>query len=277
MLRIGLTRFDEHQGLTGKNRSSLYEYASHLPIVELDTAYYAIPKQTTVANWLTQIPADFRFVIKAYAGLTTQEANSPYFNSVEEMAAAFLEAFEPLQKAGKLFCFLFQFPAYFTCTPENVAYLRKLRLLMGDSPIAIEFRDNSWYSEKVVASMRNFMEQEKFSLAIIDEPQVANRSVPLADFITNSEFTLVRLHGRNLQGWQEKGPDWQKKRTLYDYSLSELQELQKLIEKIQPETKEVAIIFNNNSGGHAAGNALSLIKLLHLEYKHLNPKQMTLF
>ncbi len=38
MIRIGLTSFSEHETLTGKKRSTLYEYASHLPLVEMDTA-----------------------------------------------------------------------------------------------------------------------------------------------------------------------------------------------------------------------------------------------
>lgn len=276
MIRIGLTRFDEHVGLTGKRKSSLFEYAGYLPLVELDTAYYAIPKQTTVANWLTQVPSTFRFIIKMYSGLTKQNRDDRYFSSEEEMAAAFLESMTPLIKSNHLFCFLCQFPSFFECNKENINYLRKLRSLLPDVPLAIEFRSESWYQEAVKSSMEKFMRENKFSLAIIDEPQVANRSVPFEPIVTNSEFTMFRFHGRNNTGWQENDGDWQKKRTLYQYNPAELKQLETAILKIAEETKEVAVIFNNNSGGHAAGNALEMMQDLKLDYQGLNPKQLGL-
>ena len=43
------------------------------------------------------------------------------------------------------------------------------------------------------------------------------------------------------------------------------------------ESKEVAVIFNNNSGGHAAKNAKEFQKMLNIDFKDLNPKQLDLF
>lgn len=277
MIRVGLTRFDEHVSLTGKNRSTLFEYASYLPLVELDTAFYAIPKKTSVENWISQVPKSFRFILKGYSGLTKQEREPAYYASEEEMAAAFLEAMQPLIEEGRLFCFLLQFPAYFVCNKENVNYLRKLHHLLGEVPITIEFRNESWYEEKMLVPMRKFMEEYHFSLGIIDEPQVPNRSVPLDGFVTNPDFAMMRLHGRNVQGWSEKGEDWRQRRTLYRYNHEELMEIKNLVEQVQGQTKEVAVIFNNNSGGDAADNGLELVKLLGLEYTDLNPKQLDLF
>ncbi len=50
MIRIGLTSFKEHDKLTGKKNNTLYEYAGFLPLVELDTAYYGIPRKSSVEN-----------------------------------------------------------------------------------------------------------------------------------------------------------------------------------------------------------------------------------
>lgn len=277
MIRIGLTRFDNHETLTGKPKTALFEYAGYLPLVELDTAFYAIPRKTSVENWLTQVPGSFRFIIKAYQGLTKQRKDDPYFSSVEAMAEIFLEATEPLIREGKLFCFLFQFPSFFTCTKENVAYLQKLRGLMGDVPITVEFRNESWYEKKVLDSMRKFMETQSFSLGIIDEPQVQNRSVPFDRYVTNSDFAMFRFHGRNLSGWQEKGADWNRKRTLYRYNDAELKALKIEIELVARESKEVAVVFNNDSGGDAADNALQMMRMMKLDYEDLNPKQLDLF
>ena len=50
------------------------------------------------------------------------------------------------------------------------------------------------------------------------------------------------------------------KRTLYRYSEKELQELACEVKAVDSKTKEIGVIFNNNSGGDAAENALALQK-----------------
>lgn len=69
MIRIGLTRFDEHSGLTGKPKSTLYEYASYLPLVELDTAYYAIDPKIYSINRILCL-CELRWSIKSQITFT---------------------------------------------------------------------------------------------------------------------------------------------------------------------------------------------------------------
>lgn len=71
--------------------------------------------------------------------------------------------------------------------------------------------------------------------------------------------------------------DWRKKRTLYRYNEAELKILGEKIQQVAKETKEVGVIFNNNSGGDAADNAMQLKKRLGLDYEGLNPSQIDLF
>lgn len=71
--------------------------------------------------------------------------------------------------------------------------------------------------------------------------------------------------------------EWRKKRTLYRYSEKELQELAHEVKVVDSKTKEVGVIFNNNSGGDAAENALALQKILNIKPDGLNPTQMDLF
>ncbi len=125
MIRLGLTSFSEHDYLTGKKRSTLYEYASHLPLVEMDTAYYGIPPKERVAEWVKAVPENFRFVMKVYSGISCQGEWQTYYASEEEMITAFLESMAPLIESKKLFAFLVQFSGTFGCTKENVAYLQK--------------------------------------------------------------------------------------------------------------------------------------------------------
>lgn len=84
MIRLGLTSFSEHDYLTGKKRSTLYEYASHLPLVEMDTAYYGIPPKERVAEWVKAVPENFRFVMKVYSGISCQGEWQTYYASEEE-------------------------------------------------------------------------------------------------------------------------------------------------------------------------------------------------
>jgi uncharacterized protein YecE (DUF72 family) len=48
------------------------------------------------------------------------------------------------------------------------------------------------------------------------------------------------------------------------------------LEDLQKQSKTVAMIFNNNSGGHAAGNARQLMRLLDQPVLDI-PKQLDLF
>lgn len=276
MIRIGLTSFNEHSSLTGKKSSSLYEYAGYLPLVELDTNYYGITRKSTVENWLTQVPADFRFVVKLYSGFTGQSKWQDSYGSLTELQTHFLETMAPMIESNKLFCFLAQFSAQFKCTKENVAYLETLRNLFPDLPVAVELRDYSWYSEEFVTKTHKLMEKLAFSLVMVDEPQLPD-TVPLDTTVTNSDFSLFRFHGRNQVYWNDRTGDWRKKRTLYRYNAAELETLAEKIKRVDQASNQVGIIFNNNSGGDAADNALQLKKILDLNYEGLNPSQMDLF
>ena len=56
-----------------------------------------------------------------------------------------------------------------------------------------------------------------------------------------------------------------------------LKEIQSAVQKLKKETEEVFVIFNNNSGGHAAQNAKRFQKMLNINYESLTPKQLGFF
>ena len=111
---------------------------------------------------------------------------------------------------------------------------------------------------------------------MVDEPQLPN-TVPLDPTVTNKRFSLFRFHGRNQAYWNDRTGDWRKKRTLYRYNEAELVILAEKIRQVAEESAEVGVIFNNNSGGDAADNAMQLKKILQLDYEGLNPSQIDLF
>jgi uncharacterized protein YecE (DUF72 family) len=71
---------------------------------------------------------------------------------------------------------------------------------------------------------------------------------------------------------------WRKERTNYRYSTEELRQL---ATKIRASgATDVCVIFNNNGGHAAAGNALELQQLLDLHFANLAPRppqQLDLF
>lgn len=275
MIQIGLTTWKEHGSLLHQDELTLSEYASVLPIVEINTTFYGIRSKAAAQDWLKQTPDTFKFIIKAYQGITRQRSWEDSYASEKEMYQAFFDFLQPLRDSGRLAAILFQFPSFFDCTEEHIVYLRKLRKIFPDDMMAIELRNTSWYDADMLPFLLAFMRKEKMSLVIVDQPQVAIHSVPFVPEVTNPEFVYVRLHGRNKGNWLDKSPDWRKKRNLYRYSADELAELAAVIRSLNG--RETAVIFNNNSAGDAADNAMMLKDHLHITYEGLNPSQTSLF
>ena len=74
MITIGLTTWSEHQSLMPeKKQLTLNDYAQFLPIVEVDSFYYALQAPTVSAKWLQQVPHQFQFIVKAHKAMTKQE------------------------------------------------------------------------------------------------------------------------------------------------------------------------------------------------------------
>jgi len=281
MIYIGVTGWGDHdtlykQGIS--SRDKLKEYAAHFPIVELDSSFYAVQPLRNMQKWASETPEQFQFVVKAYQGMTGHERGDIPFDSREEMFQAFNDSLKPLVDEGKLSMVLFQFPPWFDCQRKNVDYLRYCKEKMGDLPLALEFRHQSWYSAAFLDQTLLFMQQEGWIHAVCDEPQAGEGSVPTILQPTHPEKTLVRLHGRNLHGWQKKRQkNWREVRYLYRYNENELRQWTENVQILQQQSREVHVLFNNNSGGDAADNAKQFIDLLGLEYDHLAPKQLDLF
>ena len=126
--------------------------------------------------------------------------------------------------------------------------------------IAVEFRHQSWYSPKFMQQTLEFLRELNVIHSVCDEPQAGQGSIPLVSGInTNAIRCLFRFHGRNVYGWRNTTGDdkaWRKVRYLYNYNEAELEGNSKTaVKKLKEETDEVFVIFNNNSGKHAAQNA----------------------
>lgn len=283
MIQIGLAGWGDHEALyppgTGA-QDKLRVYGKTFPIVEVDSSFYAIQPQRNYEKWAQETPQHFGFVVKAYQGMTGHQRGKPSHDSTEAMFASFAESIRPLREAGKLKAVLFQYPPWFDCTREHVDELRQARERMGDTPLALEFRHQSWFASEMRERTLAYMEREGWAHSVCDEPQAGTGSVPTVAVATHPELTVVRFHGRNSDGWNSGGqPNWRDVRYLYRYSREELSEWVPRLALLQEQSKNVCVLFNNNSGGDAAANALELADMLGLGYPGLPvpPVQLDLF
>lgn len=283
MIQLGLTGWGDHPDLyhprsTGKEK--LLDYSSHFPIVELDSTFYAVQPARNIKKWIDETPSNFRFVVKAYQGMTGHHRGELPFSSADEMYDLFKLSIKPLQEAGKLAMILVQFPPWFDCTKENVEEIRYICQKLSGFDIAIEFRHQSWYAPSLIHKTIDFLRGLNVIHVVCDEPQAGQGSIPLVPISTRSDKVLFRLHGRNVHGWRNTTGDneaWRKVRYLHNYNKEEFKEIETVVKKLQEEAGEVFVIFNNNSGKHAAQNAKYLQKQLGIVYHNLAPKQLGFF
>lgn len=281
MIRIGLAGWGDQDDLYPEAlpaRQRLRAYAEHFPIVEVDSSFYAVQPPAYMERWAKETPDGFSFVVKAYQGMTGHNRGPVPFPDEDAMYRDFRAFLEPAWTAGKLGMVLFQYPPWFDCAKAHVEALRRARERLPDLPLALEFRHRSWFAEDMAERTLEFMKQEGWIHSVCDEPQAGEGSVPTVLRATNAGKTLVRFHGRNAEGWNAKeGRNWREVRFLYRYSREELAEWAGRLRQLERESETVDVIFNNNSGGDAAGNARELAELLGMELKELPPRQMDLF
>lgn len=284
-IAVGLAGWGDHdslypQGTAAKDK--LRGYGAHFSIVEMDSSFYAVQPPERMARYAEETPENFGFVVKAYQGMTGHLRGKPYYENDNEMYGAFRDSLTPLLQAGKLTAALFQYPPWFDCTKDNVRLLRETKKRMDGFPCALEFRHQSWFEPEYRERTLSFMRKEGWIHSVCDEPQAGIGSIPIVLQATDPGFTLVRLHGRNVSGWNQSGaPNWREVRYLYDYSEDELREWKDRIVQLKELSATVGVIFNNNSGGHAAGNAKQLMQMLELPVYELPadnpPEQLDLF
>lgn len=281
MIYIGLTGWGDHPTLYSEvtsARDKLFDYSGHFPVVEVDTSFYAIPNRVNVEKWCNETPENFQFVLKAYQGMTGHLRDDLPYETRNDMFNAFIECADSFQQHGKLAMILVQFPPWFDCSAKNVQYIRYVKKQLARFPIAIEFRNQTWYAGKVRERTLEFLQEQNLIHTVCDEPQAGSGSVPLVPAAT-SDKVLLRIHGRNIHGWRNSGSNenWRKVRFLYDYNEEELQGLAAHIRMLQNQAKDVYVLFNNNSGDHAAPNAKRMQQILDLQFEGLAPKQLKLF
>jgi len=121
-------------------------YAERFPTVEINNSFYRMPAPELVAKWASEVPATFRFVLKAPRRITHEKR----LVGVEDTTSRLLEVARALgDKQGP---FLFQLPPY---SKKDAGRLRDfLALLPAGTRCAFEFRDPSWDDDEVREALR---------------------------------------------------------------------------------------------------------------------------
>ena len=255
-------------------------YAAHFDTVEVDSTYYALPNERNAALWAERTPDDFRFNVKAFALLTQHQAETralpqPVRDLIPKPALQearfghpspevlrlcfemFRSALQPLRRAAKLGCILFQFPPWFTARVSNEEYIDYCRERMDGDRLAIEFRHASWFAERMQRTL-DFLAERQLSLVCFDAPDAP--SIPKPAFTATAEVAYVRFHGHNRQAWFQRATT-AAERFKYLYSDEELRQgARKLCEMRGARTAYV--IFNNCYGDYGVRNATAMKRLL---------------
>lgn len=282
MINIGLTGWGDHDTLyedLARKSDKLKTYSSHFPIVELDASYYAIQPERNIKKWINETPERFQFVVKIHQALTLHADFRDFSETRQELFDAFKEMLAPLQESQKLAMVLVQFPPWFDCSSQNVKYILYVKQQLQDYPMCVEFRHQSWFNDQFKEETLSFLTEHQIIHAVVDEPQVKDASIPLVNRIT-SDIAFVRYHGRNVHGWTKKDmtdQEWRDVRYLYNYNKTELLDLAQKVKILEQKAKKVYVVFNNNSGGHAAQNAKTYQNILGIDYEGLAPQQLKLF
>jgi uncharacterized protein YecE (DUF72 family) len=263
-------------------------YARFFDTVEVNSTYYAVPSPRTAQLWAARTPPGFLFHVKAYSLMT---GHHPRLDSLpaelrvmlpesvtagrhgevdrdrlpsealDRAFALFRAAVEPLATAGKLGYVLFQLAPWVRYGEPVLEYLASLPGRLPGWPIAIEFRHESWIPRRT-DEVLGLLARHGLVLVTVDavwQPWVEATSTP--------EWAVLRLHGRNLQGWLDqragREPTVAEKYD-YLYDAAELEELARRARVLEGRVRRVAVTFNNNNEDFPIQNALDLKRLLGL-------------
>ncbi len=121
-------------------------YASRFAAVEINNSFYRLPEEAVLKSWVEQVPAEFRFVLKAPRKITHTKRLKDAGAEVEDL---FSVAMALGSSQGAV---LFQLPPNFKKDIERLKAF--LSLLPADRQVAFEFRHPSWLDEEVFALLR---------------------------------------------------------------------------------------------------------------------------
>ncbi len=222
-------------------------YSRHFPAVEVNSTYYGIPRPQMIERMAAKTPEGFHFVVKLNQAMTHDHSSDV------SLYRDLLAAVEPLKQAGKYDGLLAQFPWGFQRTAENRRFVATLRERLGEEPLFVEFRHDSWITPELEPSLR----EHRIGFCAVDEPALRHLVPPVT--MLTAEDGYVRFHGRNAANWWGRGGG---DRYDYDYRREELEGWVKKIAELSERARRIYLFFNNCHAGQAARSAKLMQELL---------------
>jgi uncharacterized protein YecE (DUF72 family) len=223
--------------LTGSYASTLEAYAQLYDTVEVNSTFYRIPRITTAQKWCREASSAcerFHFTVKAYQGITHRdrfgEHSRAYFEGVREVAEALSAS-----------VILFQSPASFQPTADNIRKLKSFFLGVERGRFAFAWEPRGAWLENPPALLDAC---EECDLIHCVDPF---RHQPLS--AGSASVAYFRLHGFGTPSMYR-----------YDFSVAELGELRSMVRLLSESVRKVYIFFNNVA---CYQNALSFIALMN--------------
>jgi len=208
----------------------LLYFSQHFPTVEINSSFYHLPSEKTLATWRETVPEGFIFAAKASRFVThIKRLQDP--KSVE----LFLERIGIL--GDRLGPILFQLPP--SLGKDLPRLLKFFEFLPSNLRLAFEFRHDSWYSSDLYDALR----QKEAALCIHDLNQ---RVTPIE---VTASFVYIRFHG-TVGKYGGK------------YPTSNLVKWAGKIREFLRRKLAVYVYFNNDAYGYAVENAKELNHLL---------------
>src|ERR1051326_9102837 len=123
-------------------KEMLSYYSGRLHAVEINNTFYRLPQPSMIENWRDQVPAEFRFSIKATQRIT----HIKRLNNCADETKYLLETAALLGE--RLGVVLFQLPPNSKKDGERLKSF--LALLPYDQRSAFEFRHESWFDDEIL-------------------------------------------------------------------------------------------------------------------------------
>jgi uncharacterized protein YecE (DUF72 family) len=170
----------------------LQYYATRLNAVEINYTYRRIAAASTFEKWIQSTQEGFVFLPKAHMKIT----HSLKLVNADEFTRVFLDSLQPLQSAGKLGPILFQLPPSLKVDPP------RLSEFLGGLPrgvrVAFEFRNSSWFSDKVYEALQT-------ANAALCFAENENLETP---FVITGDFVYLRLRKPDYSESELEAIDW---------------------------------------------------------------------
>ena len=169
-------------------------YAERFSTVEINYTFYRMPNTKLVTGWAAQVPAHFRFTLKAPRRITHDRK----LRGVGDIVRGFCEVAAEL--GPQLGALLFQLPPTFK--KDLAAFDEFLGVLPPKVCAAFEFRHDSWLDDEVYARLRD----RNLALCVADSEK---RSTPV---IATADYAYLRLRDegyteQHIAEWAERVSD----------------------------------------------------------------------